>query len=91
MAGKVGTAECYECYIRFPKTQMSQKEVRGSRSGVGLSFGKKGNVRVYSGRQIYRKAWVCGGCRGGSGGFFESLCRLIVIAVVGMILWNMDW
>ena len=72
MGGKVGKAECHECYIKFPKTEMSRIEVKGNKSGSSFSFGQKGikSMRVHSGRQYYRKVWVCNECKGGGCGTF---------------------
>ena len=70
MGGQVGKAECHKCYIKFPKTEMSRIEVKGNKSGSSFSFGKKGvdSLRVHSGRQYYRKVWVCNNCQGGGCG-----------------------
>ena len=64
MGGKVGKAECY---VKFPNNEMKQIEVKGNKSGSSFSFGKKGanSIRVHSGRQYYRKVWVCNNCQGG--------------------------
>ena len=66
MGGKVGKAECNECYVKFPKNEMKQIQVKGNKSGSSFSFGKKGldSIRVHSGRQYYRKVWVCNNCQG---------------------------
>ena len=76
MSGKVGKAECHECYKKFPKTKMSKKKVKGNKSGSSFSFGKKGvkSIRVHSGRQYYRTAWICNDCKpGGCLSFFGWL------------------
>lgn len=82
MAGKVGKAECHKCYIKFPKTEMTQVEVKGNKSGSSFSFGKKGNLRVHSGRQYYRKAWVCNDCKGGGCATFLTWCFLFGILIM---------
>jgi|TARA_B100001964_G_scaffold169955_1_gene186930 hypothetical protein len=83
MAGKVGTAECHKCYKKFPKTKMSQEKVKGNKSGSSFSFGKRGldSMRVHSGRQYYRKAWICNDCGGGG-----CLSFLIWLIFFGMII-----
>ena len=62
--GKVGTAECQNCYMRFPKTEMSKEKRESGSSGTSFSFGKSGakGMRVHSGRKYYRKVWVCSSC-----------------------------
>jgi TonB family protein len=71
MTGRVGQAECHKCYIKFPKNEMKQIEVKDARSGSSmssdlgdLSKGKFENIRFNEGRQYYRQAWICKDCQG---------------------------
>tara|TARA_B100001123_G_scaffold289275_1_gene322391 strand:- start:81 stop:347 length:267 start_codon:yes stop_codon:yes gene_type:complete len=83
MGGKVGKAECNKCYVKFPKNEMKQIEVKGNKSGSSFSFGKKGvdSIRVHSGRQYYRKVWVCNNCQGGGcAGIFGWLALFAFLA-----------
>jgi hypothetical protein len=67
MGREVGQAECHECYIKFPKTDMKRIEIKGNKSGSSFSIGKSGmkGARFLSGRQYYRKVWICNECQGG--------------------------
>jgi tellurite resistance protein len=78
--GKYTTKECYECNIRRPAHQMSQKviEVKSGKSGISVSFNpqRKQSLRVNSGRNYYRKKtiWVCKDSRAhGNVSYFEEL------------------
>jgi len=59
MGGKVGQAECHECYIKFPKKEMKQIEVQSDDSKYSLrllacSFSKNifQDRRTKAGKQV---------------------------------------
>ncbi len=85
MGGKVGQAECHECYIKFPKNKMKRVEVKGNKSGSSFSFGQSGlkGARINSGRQYYRKVWVCNDCQGG--GCLTIIGWFIVLSIISSL------
>ena len=89
--GKIATAECHDCFKRFPKTDMVKEKRKSGSSGTSFSFGRSGmkGMRVNSGRDYYRYAWICDNCYGGSvSGFFGNIFSFLfkILAIIFIVL-----